>query len=110
MNTKHTPGPWKADEHGLHIWGISVGGCRMELSDHLIADIRGWGHLQYLPDGIRIQKANARLIAAAPDLLASLIEITSVLDALLMVKSEPEEGSIGGRARAAIAKATGHGE
>ncbi len=105
MNAQHTPGPWNfshrkgddgmyrtevfSDEHG----GIAT--C-------------GWTP-KHCGNGVTqtYREANARLIAAAPDLLQSLIEITGVLDALLLVKSEPEEGSIGGRARASIAKATG---
>jgi hypothetical protein len=45
-----------------------------------VADVRGWGHLTGRGGGcafpedkaIAIQEANARLIAAAPDLLAAL--------------------------------------
>lgn len=45
----------------------------MEQSDFMVAQIRGWGHLQYLGEekAIAIQEANARLIAAAPDLLSA---------------------------------------
>lgn len=70
--SKHTPGPWRYIQRGTQIWGKSVGGCQMVESEHLIADVRGWGHLQYLPDGAEVQDANGRLIAAAPDLLEAL--------------------------------------
>lgn len=40
-----------------------------EDSEYLIADIRGWGKLQCLPNGEEIQDYNGRLIAAAPELL-----------------------------------------
>lgn len=55
MNTKHTPGPWEYDRNAGHIvtQGISV--CR-------ISACSGYGE----------HDDNARLIAAAPDLLAAL--------------------------------------
>lgn len=45
----------------------------MKENEFMIAQIRGWGHLQYLgeAEGIAIQEANGRLIASAPDLLAA---------------------------------------
>jgi len=68
----HTKGPWQYKQRGTQIWGRSVGGCRLEESNHLIADVRGWGHIQYLPNGKDVQDANGRLIAAAPELLEAL--------------------------------------
>jgi hypothetical protein len=56
------------------------------------------------------QKANARLIAAAPDLLASLTEMTRLYELYLTEKGyDPEAIASGkvGKAKAAIAKATG---
>ena len=84
---KHTPGPWTYDRSGYSLYvnsgrelvtALSMDGKRLETSE-----------------------ANARLIAAAPDLL----------DALLMVLDDPN--ALDGRprtyeyVRAAIAKATG---
>ena len=84
---KHTPGPWNYDRSGYSLYvnsgrelvtALSMDGKRLETSE-----------------------ANARLIAAAPDLL----------DALLMVLDDPN--ALDGRPRtyeyvhAAIAKATG---
>jgi hypothetical protein len=70
MKTKHTPGPWEStwgwrdDAHGpkkgLHVWSGRSDG------EPPIAEI---------PDNHRLdgaQEANARLIAAAPALLAAL--------------------------------------
>ena len=48
-----------------------------------------------------------RLIEAAPDLLEALKEVVPLLEAALMIYGEPEPGSIGFKARAAIAKAEG---
>lgn len=73
--SKHTPGPWNYSEMIQNVVGRSIGGCNLEESDFLIADIRGWGHLQYLPNGAEIQDANGRLIAASPDLYAVLKEL-----------------------------------
>jgi hypothetical protein len=71
--TKHTQGPWKADKNALYIWAAT------ERGDFTVAQIRGWGHLTgkgglALSDAeaFRIQKANACLLAAAPDLLYAL--------------------------------------
>ena len=69
---KHTEGPWvfrpSYDPRGMSVWGRSVGGCQQVEANHKICDVRGWGHIQYLPDGEKIQDANGRLLAAAPEL------------------------------------------
>ena len=57
MNTKHTPGPWRVD--GTDIYTKVAG------SDHWVAAIK-----QRRPNSE--DEANAKLIAAAPDLLAAL--------------------------------------
>ena len=62
MTTQHTPGPWNFDEHNGKLW---------------ITDDTGIGTIALLipePDkGIWDEdKANARLIAAAPELLEAL--------------------------------------
>lgn len=99
--SKYTPGPWTAhapsEDLETRHWTIRAPGISPMVSFE-VARISGRS---------ATDPHTASLIAAAPELLASLIEITGVLDVLLMVKSEPENGSIGGRARAAIAKATG---
>lgn len=71
---KHTPGPWRVGYRSLHILAdnAKAGG------DAMICDIRGWGYLTGKGHGAlglspeqaaEIQDANARLIAAAPELL-----------------------------------------
>lgn len=87
MSAKHTPGPWYADERGRI---RCAGGGE-------IADIRGWGWMQYKPNGEEMQDANMRLIAAAPELLDAL------QDLMFFDNGKPEFEA----ARTAIAKATG---
>lgn len=67
--TEFTKGEWTIT-NGTMIFARCIGGCRLEEDAFLLAQIRGWGHLQYLGEdkAIEIQEANARLIAAAPDL------------------------------------------
>lgn len=74
----------------------------MEEAHHLIADVRGWGHLQYLPNGADVQDANGRLIAAAPDLLEALERLMVECD---LVSEDAVKAYA--NARAVIAKATG---
>jgi hypothetical protein len=85
---KHTPGPWTYDRSGYSLYvnsgrelvtALSMDGKRMETSE-----------------------ANARLIAAAPELLEALKSVIAWLDA-------PDESAFSDSelARAAIAKATG---
>jgi len=116
--TKHTQGPWKYIQLTQKVIARSVGGCNLEESDHMIADIRGWSHLAYLKDGAEIQDANGLLIAAAPDLLSCLIEMVEVHDEPChldhhgcchshFLDDVNEGGCRVANARAAIAKATG---
>lgn len=51
MNTKHTPGPWNAQEFGACVW---------DANGHRVATVHGRG------------KPDAALIAEAPAMLAAL--------------------------------------
>lgn len=89
---KHTPGPWAAD-------GLDVkNGC-----GHMATTPERIG-----PDGEKIGEANARLIAAAPDLLAACQAALPILTAYI-----PPENFDGHAAKAlaavtaAVSKATG---
>jgi hypothetical protein len=60
MNTQHTPGPWQTvpdNMGGFDVWGAD---------DFWVANMRS----RAMP----VQQANAKLIAAAPELLAALQE------------------------------------
>lgn len=69
MNTKHTPGPWHVSDSGFEVrcsdkvgaFNITVAAC----------------YAPVLPEVER--KANARLIAAAPELLATLKQVHAML-------------------------------
>lgn len=94
--TTHTPGPWHLTEPGLPSHGRRVfAGCT------LIGYVAG-DDLLKADESI----ANAHLIAAAPDLLASLPEVTGLLNLLASDDDPVAQGAIH-KARAAITRATG---
>jgi hypothetical protein len=78
MTTQHTPGPWEVRDYELGLKAISTPNIK-----HYLAT--------------EIDAADARLIAAAPELLLALRCIAGYLD----IENARQE------ARAAIAKATG---
>ena len=91
--TKHTPGPWKTSYTNLSVV-IAENGAVVARASKL--------------NGLVNLQANARLIAAAPELLEALESIASMYD------YEASCGDLASRlyeatclARAAIAKATG---
>lgn len=103
MNTKkakHTPGPWAADD--LEDGGVFVfekGGGNLTIAD-LNAD-RSFGFEQI--------QANARLIAAAPELLAALETISESVNSKNHSTKNIYDtfAAIADTARAAIAAAKG---
>jgi len=90
MNTKHTPGPWSV--HGSYI------GAGNKRSMKVVATVANMPSDEMSPDEVA---ANAALVAAAPDLLAALVDAA---DALLI--HCPDAWALL-QARAAIAQATG---
>ena len=97
--SKHTPGPWQIDwyicrEKGKELWRVprSIGPA--------CAD-----HDHWAGNHIAVDAPDARLIAAAPELLEALQELMVAAD---RVSAEPVTWL--GKARAAIAKATGEQE
>lgn len=99
MNTEHTPGPWNSaslDQDSDHIEvfaGISDG--------DQVAVVKGYG----LATGKHYEAiANARLIAAAPDLLAAL---DALIAAIYEGKYVDPYSDVYRDALNAIAKATG---
>jgi hypothetical protein len=97
----HTPGPWKAvfntcGDHGTHYITSPVG------------VVGYWhGHKSHHADNFwRLSEQDARLIAAAPELLEALQGIIEIGKRDL---SNPKYDGFFTTARAAIARATGEG-
>ena len=86
MSAKHTPGPWFIEDNGkcIDITASEGSGCKGD---------------RYMRVGGTIDIADARLIAAAPELLDALRDMVSDRECL-------SEATVN-FARAAIAKATG---
>lgn len=98
METKHTPGPWALHPTALHPAVRSVG--TPDTGPRRICTV---GTM----NGNPVDKANARLIAAAPELLAALQALVGWEDAEIkhFGATRPDDWIMDG-ARAAIAKAT----
>jgi hypothetical protein len=95
METKHTPGPWEI--HGEAILGPHVG-----LSRKLICYVSS--HRE--KPAPEVNTANARLIAAAPELLGALQVCADYIGDTYGAAGYATMPSAGRRALAAIAKAT----
>lgn len=93
----HTPGPWEAnDTDGEHHAIVSP---TDESPDHFTVICIG--------PNAATENANARLISAAPDLLAALEDCVGILDHLLRLSPVHGYRRDIAAARAAIAKAKG---
>ena len=96
MSAKHTPGPWRFAWGGGHA---------------LVFDAKGGPTIAGVPfncdDDIPLVEANARLIAAAPELLEALQSCEKALQALCHPVCKDDPDSPLNLASAAIAKATG---
>ncbi len=123
----HTPGPWNISGMSMNDGSISIGHAEYRiviayvtnaasLGDFVAAAMRGRRDFG-APDTAKAQWANARLIAAAPDLLAALIAVhqpyetltQDALEAGILMEfgpPKPEKGAALLLARAAITKAT----
>jgi hypothetical protein len=105
MTMVHTPGPWTAKtwiekyphspigEADSGYWFVE-GGCGYNNKDGSGVEVSQW-----------LTEANAKLIAAAPDLLAALIEARTQLEAFQQEATGEDYNSL--QINAAIAKAIG---
>jgi hypothetical protein len=105
MKAKYTPGPWEAENNG-QFWEI-VPKNRVSAQPYRIGDVCASD-----PENPNsgIQEANARLIAAAPELLEALLELDEAYcrAGTNLTRSErAEDRRRLMKARAAVAKATG---
>jgi hypothetical protein len=93
MTTQHTPGPWLYTQEGVDAFGI------VKPDGYSIV------HLAALHNSTSASElpANARLIAAAPDLLDALRGLIRDIGVSAVYQDHPAYNA----ARAAIAKATG---
>jgi hypothetical protein len=100
---KHTPGPWFSDEE--HVIRQVTPGQKFQ---HPIMVANGWIEGAWVgDDGNEESRANARLIAAAPELLEALLEMLPRFVALRELARIDEQSALTIKARAAIEKATG---
>ena len=121
MMQQHTPGPWRNDYSPRTGFGRGYGKSQIiAATGQAIAGVvvvqpqagpmyRGGGFSQETFDEL---EANARLIAAAPELLEACLAMTNLLQATIVkyvgngtILTDPEWNRVG-QARAAIAKAT----
>lgn len=89
-----TPGPWYIG--GDHARGVLVLGELPALGGVLVADVAA-------VQGVETARANAALIAAAPDMLAALVAAEEDLDEVPGREDPPSLAAV----RAVIAKARG---
>lgn len=98
MGFKGTPAPWLTDRNNCHSGRIAtVHGC--ENNDWVEIWSTDW------PESESVQEANAHLIAAAPELLEALIELTE--SAKEAIDGLGDLSDAIDTAKAAIAKALG---
>lgn len=99
MSAKHTPGPWVVTRvtKPVRHWTVEIPG------DHPFAIGRDGG-----PDDVHEQDAaNARLIAAAPDMLEALKEVEREMDAVIHGTVTLDAETLWDVVSRAIAKAEG---
>ena len=107
--SKHTPGPWRLDRHSSY----SVEGDHPKWGRMSIASAGTWS--SNLVDGEELcltQQANARLIAAAPEMLEALEALTRLVGNLCdlyghSAKTRLLDTTALNSAKAAIKKARG---
>lgn len=93
--SKHTKGPWDTDDmHKDDDYRYVIA------EEHVVCRVMLRG---IMGNKFQHAEANAILIAAAPDLLAMLVEAHDIIDAI----GQPETAEVAARMRATIAKARG---
>jgi len=110
MTTEHTPGPWTFDTSGEGKPCSIITSVHDEHGpDDDVCEVYGGN-----TDCEKTREANARLIAAAPELLDAVLDMLGQLEAVgLLIDGEDcgqwhgAEGLSFAKAREAIAKATG---
>jgi hypothetical protein len=103
---KHTPGPWEWVAHGEYGYSALTNSVNSEV---LATGGFNDGDYPVTWMGEEMSDADARLIAAAPELLEALVELSVIVESLLEVvpRITDIDSFTTQPARAAIAKATG---
>lgn len=99
--SKHTPGPWEARGWSIKYPGNGVRVCVVDQADKALKQFGDYD------EDMAVCKANARLIAAAPELLEALRNLLADAESLGIDDSTVSGSAI--EARAALAKANGEG-
>lgn len=102
----HTPGPWECD--GATVFAVEHHGWRKGVEQFHNRFYAGVQRGPYTPAAELV--ANAKLISAAPDLLAALRDLADDIDERFDMESRstnPGMKAAVSNARAAIVKATG---
>ena len=100
MKLNHSPGPWVTRDPFLKVEGPSEMG-----GEFCVCDIRGWGYLTGKGHGalglsekeaLAIQKANAELIASAPDMEKEIAQLraTVALQSDAFIASQAERARL----------------
>lgn len=106
--TQHTPGPWKTAGQAIYARDVYVAQCWAEFTREL-PEYQGAIGEARVPENDLEAEANARLIAAAPELLSAL-ENFQYISSAMAANREISLGTIKNcaeQARAAIANARG---
>jgi hypothetical protein len=108
MTTKHTPGPWRLCDLDEFPWECYNTGVPGE-STITILDGNGYGVLSVPLSTTDRNMANARLIAAAPDLLEVCEQLVGMVtrENCAPTEEDGEEYELWKQLLAAVAKATG---
>lgn len=110
MELKHTPGPWFAEDDDWTDGEDALITCESREGMVSVAKVEGGGSESgYDSDFSEEQMANAKLIAAAPELLEALQDALYRLDVLISNGQEVYLDVLArDKSKSAIAKATGH--
>ena len=105
MTTKHTPGPWSVVEHDHAICVQTESPRQTKFGASRYAVVGGFDRSD--PKQLEEARANARLIAAAPDLLAALQDVDALWMHHSIAHGDGKISPLHEKVIAAIAKATG---
>jgi hypothetical protein len=117
----HTPGPWRIVEEPPCTWSngeVDHGGFRIDADGieqlaYIWRNSRRWG-TDHEPFGAPQAEGNARLIAAAPELLEALLGMIGLVELIIPTLKGEQKGTMSTNHRVlaagiAIAKARGAG-